>query len=153
MNTKQKRKNCLATIVFLALVLNIFAICPARTYIPPPNPTLLALGVTVQSNTASVTVDSALIVSISPTSVVINVGQSVTFNSTVSGGTPPYTYQWYLDDSPVPGATNPTWTFTPASPGTYEVYLKVTDQVGETAKSNIASVLSLIHISEPTRPY
>jgi len=81
-----------------------------------------------------------LSVSISPTSVVMDVGQSVTFTSDVSGGTPPYTYQWYLNDVPVPSAVNPTWTFTPTSPGSYEIHLNVTDDVGVTARSNIASV-------------
>ena len=98
------------------------------------------VGVTAQSNIASVTVNPALTVSISPTSVIMDVGQPVTFTSSVSGGTPPYTYQWYLDDVPVPSATSSTWAFTPSSPGSYEVYLNVTDDVGVTAKSNIASV-------------
>jgi len=40
MNTKQKLKNCLAIIAFLAFVLNIFAICPAHTYVPPSKPHL-----------------------------------------------------------------------------------------------------------------
>jgi len=40
MNTKQKLKNCLAMTVFLVSVLNIFAICPARTYVPPSKPHL-----------------------------------------------------------------------------------------------------------------
>jgi len=36
-------------------------------------------------------------VSINPTSVTMDVLQSELFNSDVSGGSPPYTYQWYLD--------------------------------------------------------
>ena len=98
------------------------------------------VGVTAQSNIASVTVNPTPTVSINPTSVVMDVGQSVTFTSFVSGGTSPFTYQWYLDDVPVPGATGPSWTFIPSSPGSYEVYVNVTDNVGVTAKSNVASV-------------
>jgi len=36
----------------------------------------------------------------------IVVGQSVAFTSTVSGGYPPYNYQWYLNDVAVSGATS-----------------------------------------------
>jgi PKD repeat protein len=70
----------------------------------------------------------------------ILVGQQVTFTSTVSGGTPPYTYQWYLNNQPVSGATSNTWTFTPTAPGTYYVSLKVTDAAGNTARSDPARV-------------
>jgi len=80
-------------------------------------------------------------VSISPTSVVMDVGQSQLFTSSVSGGTSPYSYQWYLNSAPVPGATSATWTFTPVSAGSYNVYANVTDNSGITAKSNVASVV------------
>jgi hypothetical protein len=92
-----------------------------------------------KSNVASVTVNAALSVSISPTSVVMDVGQSKQFTSTVSGGTSPHSYQWYLNGAPVSGATSASWTFTPSS-GSYNVYLNVTDNVGVRAKSNIASI-------------
>jgi hypothetical protein len=88
------------------------------------------------SNTATVTVNSALSVSILPSSVTLNVSQSQLFTPTVSGGTSPYTYQWYLNDAPVSGATGSTWTFTPTSAGSYTVYVNVTDSVGAQAKSN-----------------
>jgi hypothetical protein len=68
------------------------------------------------------------------------VGQSLKFNSTVAGGTAPYTYQWYLNNNPVFGATSNTWTFTPATAGTYVVYLNVTDNLGSIVKSGEASV-------------
>jgi len=100
-----------------------------------------SLAVSAQSNTAQVTVNQTPTVSISPTSVVMDLTQSVTFTSTVSGGTPPYTaYQWYLNGAPVPGATSATWTFTATSAGPYQVYLNVTDSAVATAKSNVATV-------------
>jgi hypothetical protein len=83
---------------------------------------------------------SGLSVSISPTTGKIKVGESVAFTSTVSGGLSPYSYQWYLNGAAVPGATSPTWTFTPTTTGTYTVYLNITDSVPKTAKSNEASV-------------
>jgi hypothetical protein len=81
-----------------------------------------------------------LTVSISPTMTTIILGNSVTFSSIVSGGTAPYSYQWYLDD-PVGGATSSTWTFTPAASGMYCVYLTVNDSSGNTASSTLARVI------------
>jgi len=81
-----------------------------------------------------------LTVSISPTSASMLLGQSVTFTSTVSGGYTPYTYQWYLNDNPVSGATSDTWTFTPTESGIFYVYLKVTDDKGNTAQSETARI-------------
>jgi len=82
-----------------------------------------------------------LSVSISPLSVSILVGQSITFTSTVSGGVPPYSYQWFLNGSAVSGATSATWTFTPSTAGTYIVHLRVSDSAGNVAVSETATVL------------
>jgi hypothetical protein len=80
-------------------------------------------------------------VSISPASVTLpSKGQSGTFTSSTSGGTPSYSYQWYLNGNPYSGATNPSWTFTPSTPGSSTVYLEVTDSVGFTTTSNTATV-------------
>jgi len=100
------------------------------------------------SNTATVTVNPALSVSISPSSVTLNVSQSQLFTPTVSGGTSPYTYQWYLNGAPVSGATGSTWTFTPTSAGSYTVYVKATDSVGAQATSNTAAVTASPTIPE-----
>jgi PKD repeat protein len=81
-----------------------------------------------------------LSVSISPLSASILVGQSVTFTSTVSGGYPPYSYQWCLNGNPVSGAASASWTFTPTTSGIYYAYLKVTDAKGNTAQSETARI-------------
>ena len=94
----------------------------------------------ITSNTATATVNTAPSASISPRSATFDVGQSKLFISTVSDGTSPYTYQWYLNDAAVSDATNSTWTFTPNSSGSYNVYVNATDSANFTAKSNIASV-------------
>ena len=83
---------------------------------------------------------SPLVVSISPMSASIVVGQSVAFTSTVSGGYPPYSYQWYLNDVAVSGATSSGWTFTPTSSGIYYVYLKVVDANNNVVQSDVARV-------------
>jgi PKD repeat protein/KaiC/GvpD/RAD55 family RecA-like ATPase len=95
---------------------------------------------TAQSNIAPVTVNSALSASISPSSAVLDVDQSKLFASSVSGGTSPYSYQWYLNGALISGATDTTWTFTPNSAGSYSAYLKVTDNVAQQATSNTAAV-------------
>lgn len=79
-------------------------------------------------------------VSISPSSWVIEIAQSQLFTSTVSGGTAPYSYQWYLNGTLVSGATSDSWTFKPASAGSLTVYAKIADAVGMQATSNTATV-------------
>jgi hypothetical protein len=93
------------------------------------------------SNTATITVNSAPSVSISLSAATLDVGQSQTFTSSVSGGTSPYSYQWYLNDAAVSGATSSTWTFTPSSSGSYSVLVNVTDTVGFEVRSNVATVI------------
>ncbi len=70
-------------------------------------------------------------------------GQSVHFTSTANGGSPPYAFQWFQNDSSVLGATSNAWTFTPATSDTYDVYLNVTDNIGAIAKSNIITLTVL----------
>ncbi|MGB9740815.1 MAG: PKD domain-containing protein, partial [Candidatus Bathyarchaeales archaeon] len=86
------------------------------------------------------TAPSPLSVSITPMSASIIVGQQVTFTSTVTGGTIPYKYQWYLNGNPLSGATSSSWTFTPTSAGIYYVYLKVVDANNNTAQSDTARI-------------
>jgi hypothetical protein len=98
--------------------------------------------VTTQSNIASVTVNAALSVAVSPNSVIMDVGRSREFTATVTGGTSPYTYQWYLNGTTISGATGTTYTFTPSSTAHYNIYVNVTDSstTPNTSRSNIAIV-------------
>ncbi|MEM3699768.1 MAG: DNRLRE domain-containing protein [Candidatus Bathyarchaeia archaeon] len=93
-----------------------------------------------------------LTVSITPTSAIIDLGQYITFNSIVSGGTPPYSYQWYLNGSAVIGANQSSWIFTPSIPGYYLVHLNVTDNVGNKAESNVAGITVNPPISVSIQP-
>ena len=47
-----------------------------------------------------------------------------------SGNSTSYTYQWYKDDSPISGATSPSYNFTPTVEGTTTVYCAVTNSAG-----------------------
>ncbi len=79
-------------------------------------------------------------VSISPSSKVMDVGQSQQFTSSISGGTSPYSFQWYLNGASVSGATTASWTFTPATSGSYSVYVSVHDAAGALETSNTATI-------------
>jgi hypothetical protein len=73
----------------------------------------------------------------------ILVGQPIAFTATnVSGGYPPYSYQWYLNGNPVLGVTLDNWTFIPTTSGTYCVYLKVTDTTNNTAMSETVRIIA-----------
>jgi hypothetical protein len=97
-------------------------------------------GVTAKSNTAliTVTVLGGLGVSIGSNATTIDLGQHVSFTSSVSGGTSPYSYQWYVNDFAVSGATSSSWTWTPNSVSDYQIYLSVTDNTGKHSVSNTA---------------
>ena len=85
----------------------------------------------------------ALSVSISPSLIVMDVGQSTIFTSNVSGGTGLYSYQWYLNGTLVSGATGPTHAFAPSANGSVSVYLVVNDSatIPASAMSNTVTVL------------
>jgi hypothetical protein len=97
------------------------------------------VGVGATSNTANISVNGALSVSVSPSPVVMDFGQSQLLISSVSGGTSPYSYQWFLNGTAVSGSMNSSWTLIPISAGYYNVYVNVTDSVNFTAKSNITN--------------
>ncbi|HUK85977.1 MAG TPA: polysaccharide deacetylase family protein, partial [Candidatus Acidoferrum sp.] len=77
---------------------------------------------------------------INPSSASMGVGQSQTFNASVSGGTPPYSYKWYLNNSIIPGSAASSYTYVPPQTGTASIYLNVTDGTNTSAKSNTVNV-------------
>lgn len=85
----------------------------------------------VQSNTVTETVNPPLTVSISSSKNPIDYGMSVTFNSVVSGGTQPYSYQWSLNGANVSGATSSSWTTDTLPIGNDSIRLWVTDAAGD----------------------
>ncbi len=66
----------------------------------------------VMSQAVSFTVNPALSVSVTPTSVTLDSGESAAFTASASGGTLPYTYQWYTGggcSAAIAGQTNSTF--------------------------------------------
>jgi hypothetical protein len=110
--------------------------------ITPTGGTLQSIGFAASdlSGNPGVWVDTPMTAAISPTSVEMDVEQSRQFSSSVLGGNAPYSYQWYLNGSPVPGATGSAWTFTPSTGGQYSVYVSVTDNQNMLVSSNTATI-------------
>lgn len=81
-----------------------------------------------------------------PGTVIVQVNQRVEFTAIISGGTPPYTYQWSIlpwnDDImqmmfnctyiEIPGATSSKFEYKEFIPGKYEICLNVNDSAGHT---------------------
>ena len=106
-----------------------------------------SVGFEAESNITGVSINPALSVGVSPTLVVMDVGQSQMFTSTVSGGTLPFACQWFLNGTVVPSANSGSWISAPGSEGSYAVYADVTDSAGVQVASDIVpvTVLQLIH--------
>ncbi len=74
-------------------------------------------------------------------------GNNVSFSVAVSGGTTPYTYQWYFNNSAIGGATSSTYSITPATganTGQYKVIIH--DANGQT----LTSINALLTVTIPT---
>jgi hypothetical protein len=65
----------------------------------------------------------------SPSTIVL--GATALFNGSVSGGTSPFTYQWYVNGEAFQGAVSIQFPFTPTSSGTYTLTLVASDSIGQ----------------------
>lgn len=96
-----------------------------------------------------VTVYPVPVASISPETAQINVGQSIQFTSSVSGGTGSFNYLWYLNNSAT-SVTTSTYSFQSTGAGTFSFYVYVTDTgTSPTAgtmsvRSNVAAVTVIV---------
>ena len=89
-------------------------------------------------------------VSVSPTSVTLDVGQSQTFYATASGGSGGYSYKWYVNGAQVSSQTSSSYTFTASTAGSTSVYAVVTDSTSVSAASN--TVTFTVNNDMPTVP-
>jgi hypothetical protein len=66
------------------------------------------------------------------------------FTTPVSGGMPPYSYQWYLNSNPIAGASGSAYD--PSNllnPGTYSYYCAVSDGCGQTENTS-AKIITVV---------
>ena len=71
----------------------------------------------------------------------MTVGGSQQFNSTVTGGLTPYSYQWYYSNGTViAGSTSSTLMYKANITGTFNLYLNVTDSFNNKTQSNTATL-------------
>ena len=90
----------------------------------------------VTSNAASVTVNIAPTVSMSPSSWTMDVGQSKMFTANPTGGSGSYPssgYQWYVGGAPQNGQTASTFNYLANSAGSPLITVTVTDSLGVTS--------------------
>src|SRR5665647_687386 len=104
-----------------------------------------AASAVVTSNAVSVTVNAVPTVVLSPTSWIMDVGQSKLFSATASGGSgsfPSTGYHWYVGGVVQSGETASTFSYSPSSSGSFSITVSVTDSLGTTsAQSSAASVV------------
>ncbi len=104
---------------------------------PEGNNTTTQSTTTTQVTTTTIPPEQAQ-VTVSGTSSV-QIGQEIALTTSVTGGTWPFTYQWYNDTTGTPvkiaGATSSTFNATTTAPGTFDYYVVVTDSAEESAKS------------------
>ncbi len=89
-----------------------------------------ASGMSTKSNTLTVTAFSGLTFTVTATSTNITNGSTSSLSVNPSGGSPPYSYQWFVNGAPVSGATSSTFIFKPSQTGNYSIYVEVKDSTG-----------------------
>ena len=85
---------------------------------------------------------TSLAVAVSPSSALMDIGQTLVFTASPSGGSGTYvSYQWYLNGLAQAGETASTYSYTPTANGTYYIGVTVTDSLGHTSpQSSIVQV-------------
>ena len=111
--------------------------------------TTLELSSSQQSVAKLTPLDSHLrsfLVSISPTSATMDIGQSITFTASTSSSGGLYSYQWYVNNKliyqigPIFNTTS-NYTFTPSGTGSFTIYVTVTNWFAfKQSTSNTATV-------------
>ncbi|EQB66282.1 MAG: putative membrane protein [Thermoplasmatales archaeon I-plasma] len=88
-----------------------------------------ASAATVSTNKVTVTVNTKPAVSISPSTAVIDVGQSILLTPSISGGSGSFSYAWTLGTSSTVLGSKSSFSFSEPTSGSYKVILTVTDNV------------------------
>jgi hypothetical protein len=102
-------------------------------------------GVPVTSSTAILSVFDSPSIPVAINSYVVNPGVHIAF-TVVAAGTPPFSYQWEFDGSPLPGATNSSLVITNVqvgTNGTYSVLISNTIANGAIAGTTASGTLTV----------
>ena len=106
------------------------------------------------STTSTLTVNPALNTpTISPSNPSIALGQSVTLTASVSGGTTPYSYQWYTGsacNTIISGATSSTYLASPSANTTYTVKVDDSATTPVSSCSTPSSVIVNLPLGTPS---
>ena len=111
-------------------------------------------GNTAQSNTITETVNVDPSVTITSSQNPTDVGNSITFTATVTGGTSPYTYVWY-NSGTLESSTSSTYTTSFSSSGTYIIEVIIKDANGNKAYYNFTETVNVdpsVSISSSQNP-
>ncbi len=95
---------------------------------------------TFQSAASTLTVEPRVQVSVAVPTRPIDVGDSVTFTATPTGGVGPYTIDWMFGDGQLANGTSVTHSY--SSPGSFAVTAQVTDSLSGTATTALSVVVS-----------
>jgi hypothetical protein len=107
--------------------------------------------VVVISAPISVTLNVAPTINVSPTSATLNIDQPQKFLATASGGSGNYSsYQWYVNDVAQSAQTASTFSYSPASLGSYLITATVTDSSGVTSSQSTAATVTVSASPTPT---
>jgi hypothetical protein len=98
----------------------------------------------------------------------VHVGQPVVFNPTLTGGTPPYVFQWYtqkynkqwgspteeevLASTSSSSSSSTSFTFVSNNPGWYAISVRITDSLGYESDFSGMGVGIWVHVLENTSP-
>ncbi|MFG1445704.1 MAG: hypothetical protein AAE975_00830, partial [Thermoplasmatales archaeon] len=99
-----------------------------------------ASAATVSTNKVTVTVNTKPVVSISPSTAVIDVGQSILLTPSISGGSGSFSYAWYIGGNSAVVGSKSTYSFSSSKSGNYFIYLNVTDNVTSYVFSSKVSI-------------
>jgi hypothetical protein len=109
-------------------------------------PTLTLTSVSVVKGAVPTSIAPAI--TSQPTAQSISVGATLTLTAAASG-TPAPTYQWYLDNNPISGATSATYSVGSASAGNAGTYKVIATNIAGSATSNSVTVT----VTTPLTPY
>jgi hypothetical protein len=77
--------------------------------------------------------------SVNPLSTMLYSNNKANASISTSGGSGPYTYEWYLNGVNVENTTSPSYTYVFSKMGQQQIQVKVTDSAGYLVESSVLS--------------